>query len=271
MAAAGIDPPLGLQLSKSPNESFLAVFDRLLGVSDTVFVDASHRKVFRWCDAIIKIGRNVRTYEADVLRFLREQTTVPVPKVYGDFTFHGTHVVIFEYVEGMPLSEVWPTTSHDDKLEISRQLRQILQTLRENRQNYIGGIGNTVAVDSRKFMFTGGPFATERQFNTFLRSDLISPARGRFLSMFQKIMNTNHDIVLTHGDLNLRNIIVHGRQIKALIDWENAGWYPEYWEYVKFFGALDDPGLDDYIDEIFLQTYPQELANDLLLGQLLRH
>jgi hypothetical protein len=27
----------------------------------------------------------------------------------------------------------------------------------------------------------------------------------------------------------------------AIIDWEQAGWYPEYWEYCKMhFGAADD-------------------------------
>jgi thiamine kinase-like enzyme len=49
-----------------------------------------------------------------------------------------------------------------------------------------------------------------------------------------------HCTVLTHGDLQLKNIIVNrigtredgsGRFEISLIDWEIAGWYPEYWEF----------------------------------------
>ena len=42
-----------------------------------------------------------------------------------------------------------------------------------------------------------------------------------------------HAIVLTHGDMSPRNIIVQGTKVVALLDWEMAGYYPEYWEYTK--------------------------------------
>ena len=44
-------------------------------------------------------------------------------------------------------------------------------------------------------------------------------------------------IYFSHGDLHLSNIIVSGspgcRSIAAILDWEQAGWYPEHWEYCK--------------------------------------
>lgn len=40
--------------------------------------------------------------------------------------------------------------------------------------------------------------------------------------------------MFTHGDLTQHNIIVQGNKVTGLIDWKYAGWYPEYWEYVKF-------------------------------------
>ncbi|KDR72748.1 hypothetical protein GALMADRAFT_281432 [Galerina marginata CBS 339.88] len=41
-------------------------------------------------------------------------------------------------------------------------------------------------------------------------------------------------ITLTHNDLNFTNILVspHGSQVTAVIDWELAGFYPSYWEWV---------------------------------------
>ncbi|KAF2814337.1 kinase-like protein [Mytilinidion resinicola] len=35
----------------------------------------------------------------------------------------------------------------------------------------------------------------------------------------------------THGDLNSMNVLVKGDDVVGIIDWDTAGWYPEYWEY----------------------------------------
>ena len=49
-----------------------------------------------------------------------------------------------------------------------------------------------------------------------------------------------HAIVFTHGFLAFRNIIVKDSRFKAIIDWEMAGWYPEYWEFAKAFWLGND-------------------------------
>jgi len=41
------------------------------------------------------------------------------------------------------------------------------------------------------------------------------------------------DVVFSHGDLLPRNIIVDGSTITAIVDWELAGFYPEYLEYCR--------------------------------------
>ena len=42
-----------------------------------------------------------------------------------------------------------------------------------------------------------------------------------------------HEIVFTHGDLNMRSILMKNGRISGIVDWENAGWFPGYWEYTK--------------------------------------
>ena len=38
--------------------------------------------------------------------------------------------------------------------------------------------------------------------------------------------------VFTHGDIAPRNIMVdETHRITGILDWETAGWYPDYWEY----------------------------------------
>ena len=49
---------------------------------------------------------------------------------------------------------------------------------------------------------------------------------------------TRHRIVLTHNAFAPRNIMVAQNKdgqwdVSAIIDWDSAGWLPEYWEYAK--------------------------------------
>jgi hypothetical protein len=46
----------------------------------------------------------------------------------------------------------------------------------------------------------------------------------------------------SRADLCTRNIIVRDGKIAAMVDWQFAGWYPEYWEYTKaHFGLTGTP------------------------------
>ena len=40
-------------------------------------------------------------------------------------------------------------------------------------------------------------------------------------------------IVFTHGDLVPQNILVENEHVTGIVDWEQAGLYPEYGEHVK--------------------------------------
>ena len=45
----------------------------------------------------------------------------------------------------------------------------------------------------------------------------------------------NHAITFTHGDLCQEHIMVNNGHVVAIVDWERAGWFPEYWEWVNAF------------------------------------
>lgn len=61
--------------------------------------------------------------------------------------------------------------------------------------------------------------------------------------------------MFTHGDLSPRNIIVLNDKIVGIVDWEEAGWFPEYWEYVKFFLRIDRIEIGRYMRTIFSPRY----------------
>lgn len=53
---------------------------------------------------------------------------------------------------------------------------------------------------------------------------------------YRELLPDDAEIVFTHADLHPSNIMVNPDSpstIMALIDWEQSGWYPDYWEFCK--------------------------------------
>src|SRR3954452_13593451 len=67
-------------------------------------------------------------------------------------------------------------------------------------------------------------------------------------------------IVMTHGDLHPRNIIVRDCRIVAILDWECAGFYPEYWEYTKTLSSIRWNNVWVPIIHQVLNPYPRDFA-----------
>ncbi|EZF54424.1 hypothetical protein H103_02867 [Trichophyton rubrum CBS 288.86] len=70
----------------------------------------------------------------------------------------------------------------------------------------------------------------------------------------------NYSTKFTHADLSPSNIMVKDGKITAIIDWEFAGWFPEYWEYTKIYYGFREFRKDFYSEvKHFFTTYPEEL------------
>lgn len=109
-------------------------------------------------------------------------------------------------------------------------------------------------------------FKTEADFNKYLSHFFWEDIRKRAT----KSHGIPHDIVFTHGDLNPRNILAENGKITGIVDWENAGWFPEYWEYTKAHYTVRSVirWLADVVDVVF-EGYREELYVENLLSDLL--
>lgn len=207
----------------------------------------------------MKCGPRVRAEEFEALRHA-QQLGVPVPTV-SEFS-SDARTIRMEYVEGELLEDVWPTLSDCEKIAYAQQLGRCISLMRSDRQEKIpiGGI-NGPAHDCRAYdSHTGGPFANETDFNSFvlnLYTQCPKPIRDSLMSQ----MRSDHSITFTHGDLTPRNIIVKDGEIRAIIDWEFAGWFPEHWEYVKFLECCTDcHDWKNYAPHVFDTSYEKELV-----------
>lgn len=83
-----------------------------------------------------------------------------------------------------------------------------------------------------------GPFFTVKDFNdwfSYLPQSWL-PTSKKYNDPYRSLLPDDGVIKFTHGDLHRGNIIISSSKparIIAIVDWAQAGWYPDYWEYCK--------------------------------------
>ena len=84
-----------------------------------------------------------------------------------------------------------------------------------------------------------GPFFTEEDMyeiiERWINLSLFNPMPDSSIQFTRRLYQdtSGNEIVFTHGDLDPRNILVEDGHVSGIFDWEQSGWYPKYWEYVK--------------------------------------
>lgn len=87
--------------------------------------------------------------------------------------------------------------------------------------------------------YEGGPFSTIKSFNDWCLAATTrkQPGPGGITGPYPDLLPVTGNIYFTHGGLTLGHIIISDgpgpRQIVGILEWQQAGWYPEYWEYCK--------------------------------------
>ena len=108
-------------------------------------------------------------------------------------------------------------------------------------------------------------FHTETDFHNYLTTMMTDDTRRKAA----KAHGVPRAIVFTHGDLNPRNILAENSRITGIVDWENAGFFPEYWEYTKMHYTVRSliRWLADVVDQVF-EGYRDELHVENMLSDL---
>ncbi|KAE9969029.1 hypothetical protein EG327_010781 [Venturia inaequalis] len=214
---------------------------------------------------VVKIGTRVTLDELAALE-LAAQCNVPVPRVYEAREGppgQGSYIRM-DFIHGETLNLVWPKMTDREKDGICQQLREILESMRSitSKSGLIGSCSGGAARDCRQYtVYSDGPYKDEATFNSSFYFDLVKTVPEPIRSaLFQQIRH-DHRIVFSHGDLAQHNIIVKDGRITGLLDWEYAGWYPEHWDYLKFFDRFCvHKDWKNRAKDIFPQTYDRELA-----------
>ncbi|KAI4714369.1 hypothetical protein J4E89_000048 [Alternaria sp. Ai002NY15] len=248
---------------------------------------------------IVKVAPSLDPDHIDNIQYVATHVPeLPIPHCLGVLRSDQRTYLFMSRATGTTLESVWPDLSATQKTSVQEQLNSLFRLLRtpaaENSGPCVrlGSFTSGLCKDVRRTQrISSAPLRTETEFNDFLLQHprkTVTP----WVKMLRSSMKDDHRIVMTHGDLHPRNIMmtlddrqtipIQGEvmrtehkvvRVSAIIDWEAAGWYPESWDFVKAVSMIDSCGpLSDWID--FLPTdaigyFPMEFSIDRLLDQWL--
>lgn len=210
---------------------------------------------------VFKYGNNVGENEGNALLFL-EKNHVLAPRLYAMYreVSSGHLYLVMERLAGHDLESLWPSLEHQDKSSIATQLRSIFTQIQSiSSPSLFGGVCGgdvpiTIVETDVPDSTINGPFGTSSEVASAMSLVLQTNGGGWMTDYLCRHVLTvlgDFPVTFTHGDLHMGNIMVektpaspsqktnaHGNenqwsyQVKGLVDWESAGWYPAYWDYV---------------------------------------
>lgn len=207
------------------------------------------------------------------MKYVPENTSIPVPKVYCSFVRKNRAYIVMERIQGEEVPTAWQKLNEQSRQNVFEQLKQMTDELRSLKPPMGGGVSSCVGGSLRDSRIPRsrprfGPFGSVNEFHLWLR-DYLQPAEHSTWGDDQdweeiKKMVIKQDEswpgpVFTHGDLNPSNVLIRNGRVVGIIDWEFSGWYPHYWEYTSaWLGNLTRTGWRDRVCEA-LHPFPAEL------------
>ncbi|CCE34090.1 uncharacterized protein CPUR_08022 [Claviceps purpurea 20.1] len=175
--------------------------------------------------------------EFAALQLVRRHTNIHAPSALDLASDSKNSYLLTTTVRGVPLGRCIDTLSHDEVTTLVGDLQKCLLELRAIPKEVSPKYAITSALGEACYdgrLITGsvydeargdffGPFVDEDDFNDTLHC----------VALPNVVHSSGHEIVLTHGDLNMRNIMMHNGRLSGIIDWETCGWFPDYWDYTK--------------------------------------
>ncbi|KAJ4051123.1 hypothetical protein NW760_001106 [Fusarium oxysporum] len=172
--------------------------------------------------------------ESNALGLIHKYTSVPVPRVLDLVADSRNTYLLTTGLRGEPLARAMDMLSDRDCQEFVDQMQSFISQIRAippvGPKNHICNTLGQACSDPR--IRDGnpiGPFDDEASFSQYLCHPDDPARRG-------------HQVVFTYADMNLRNILVdkvtrldgtRGWAVSGIVDWENSGFYPEYWDCTK--------------------------------------
>ncbi|KAI5994786.1 kinase-like domain-containing protein [Pisolithus albus] len=221
----------------------------------------------------VKIPRDTREgaidcVEANALRLVSSNTTIPVPRVHRVVKEEYDFLIVMDYIKGQTLAEVWPTFSVWRKISVAFTLHRYVRQLRRLKASpttppgplSVQGPQECESPVFGQVQSSRGPFASYSEFSTWFNEWCKIGLDVRRLPedhpSRKKKFDDSEPMVLTHQDINLRNIILGDDGRLWLINWGWSGYYPPWFEFVATLTQAENPIISGTDDELWKSLIP---------------
>ena len=205
---------------------FATTFERKYYAIEDIFIKRSLRpKEFKTGYRGLYVPRLAKerlVNEAAALRYVSKNTNIPVPKVYCDFQDDEAYYLIMEYVQGVSMSDL----KDEQKRIVEEEIKLHLGVLHNLKSQTLGGPSGIIIPPYRVTLKTENDTWVLRE-------------------------SESNEYVFCHNDLSQQNIIVNPDTLKinGIIDWEYAGFWPEYFESHFYTRLGPSAAVGDEIDD----------------------
>ncbi|KAK3387351.1 hypothetical protein B0H63DRAFT_469864 [Podospora didyma] len=224
---------------------------------------------FPWLGLQVRFGPAVSIAEAKTMVLVRKllSPAVPVPEVYGWRRAGGQNFIYMEppAPEGVTLASRWSTISEEDRRAICGELRNMITTWRRLKQPdgvnaFIGSVDfsplrdEIFASEKQTAPTSPGPFPNVATLHSWIATAIGSsaslegrnhPAEELICHVQQRDAVDSAPIMFTHANLHPGSVMVSPApsrpRVLSILDWDQAGWYPVYWEHAKALWAASSP------------------------------
>ncbi|KAL1937419.1 hypothetical protein VTO73DRAFT_13755 [Trametes versicolor] len=190
-------------------------------------------------DFVVVRGMFHNPVEATMMEFVRTHTKIPIPTMHLVFTRVGTTT---------------PTRVTTFITSVLAQIQGYIQELRSipaDVNTPPGPIGGGICEGRWSSENGAGPFPTHEALVEWWNRFFYLPGERGYNGVDDRF-HADQPLVFSHGDLNLRNIIVH-EGVVWLVDWQHAGWYPWYVDPTQIatdWGTMEFPTPEDWAPSV---------------------
>lgn len=191
---------------------------------------------------VTKSGSRVRRAEERAMRLVAKHTAVLLPEViYAHFSSDRGEIGM-TIVPGSPLERSWKELDDKTKERVCHETWDLITKMREiPRPPELKDLFQCAADGApttdkliEDLDEPPKPLLTDDDVRGRIYKRYLRYAGRRYEKELPDMLPRSSRSVFTHADIAPRNIMVdEGHHITGILDWELAGWYPDYWEYAQ--------------------------------------
>lgn len=176
------------------------------------------------------------------MKMIQECTDIPIPKILFSGYGKDRGSIGMTFIQGCTLQKSWESFDRETKVRLCEETWAMIGKWRQiprpsNLQHYYQCLADG-SIDTRDKLLKSPinpsiPLYNDEDLRKRIYQCYIDTWGERYKDMLLNMLPRSDQCVFTHGDIAPQNIMVEHGRIVGILDWEQSGWYPEYWEYAN--------------------------------------